>query len=128
MEHKAIPRLTALIRAGYKVNEYATKTRAHSLIWLLHPSYKRFKEWRLILYANGLVVDAPQMGAGERTWGDNQTRIEPDDDVGFDDFIARVPEPTAWERSRRSVQFVLMWAILIATLLVGIRFLAHVLK
>ena len=56
----------------------------------------------VVVYSDGTVVEVP-----ERYSGKDELRFRHCDDEGFNHFVAGIPPPTPWERSRNFVvQFV----------------------
>jgi hypothetical protein len=90
-------RLHKLVQRGY-VAELGSNSGA---IWLHHPS-RRFRHAKLILYPSGMIVSMPA--------GDSELRIEREQHSQFAAFIATVPKPTVWERSRPTRDSIFVWA------------------
>ena len=88
--------LHALAGRGYKAELSVSDTP--NAIWMRHPGRRR----GVCLYSDGVVVVIL-----ENYNGGNELRFRHGDDEAFKEFVAGIPLPTPWERSRGFVvQFV----------------------
>lgn len=90
MENYAIERLSALLAAGYVIDEVRTPSDAVSLE---HPD-KAFKARHVYLYADGLMVAPFGVNDEIRVFADS-----PQDE--FHRFVQSAPRPTWWQRTVR---------------------------
>lgn len=86
----SITRLIALLNAGYRIDERASKEVGDTL-WLEHPA-KRTTERTLLLSGDGWLVGMDPLDRARK-----QLRIPPTANDDFNHFVRSVPHPTWWE-------------------------------
>lgn len=86
----SITRLIALLNAGYRIDERASKEVGDTL-WLEHPA-KRTTERTLLLSGDGWLVGMDPLDLTRK-----QLRIPPTASDEFTRFVRSVPHPTWWE-------------------------------
>lgn len=109
----AIPRLIALMDAGYQIDRKTSST-AGNVVWLDHPAARRFSEPNLLVFSDGLVVGRDSIGESRK-----QLRIGPKNKDEFDRFQRSVPAPTWWEKNHGPFHIALGWAVFIGLSVLG---------
>lgn len=110
-----IDRLNKLLAAGYRID--VPRSAGAGDIPLFHPNKKMPL---LAIWDDGLVNDMYPSRFKERDHA--RTIFEPEDFQGFNQFVARVPQPNTVEKIRISTVEEAFYVILAWTLLIGFGF------